>query len=216
MKQKMRFIFYLFVLFSIFPAQAGSYEDFFRAVIADNPRSIERLVARGFDPNSVDPDGQPGLVRALHAEAFGVAMALARMPATDVDLANPAGETPLMMAAIKNQLPLAQLLLERGAQVNRPGWTPLHYAAAGNAMPVLELLLARGALVDARAPNGRTPLMMAALFGEEALVERLIAAGADLRAVDRFDRSAADLATAGDREWLGQKLAARAAKQAPR
>ena len=210
----MRFIAYIIVLFGIFSAHAGSYEDFFRAVINDNPRGIEHLVARGFDPNSVDPDGQPGLVRALHAEAFGAAMALARLPATDVERANPLGETPLMMAAIKNQPALARLLLERGAQVNRPGWTPLHYAAAGNAMPVLELLLARGALVDARAPNGRTPLMMAALFGEEAMVERLVAAGADLRAVDRFDRSAADLAAAGDREWLAEKLAARAAKQA--
>lgn len=212
----MRFIVYLVALIGFSSVHAGSYEDFFRAVIADNPRQIERLVERGFDPNAHDPDGQPALIRALRAESYQAAMALARMPGTEVERANPAGETPLMMAALKDQPELARLLIQRGARIDRPGWTPLHYAAAGNSLAVLELLLKHGAPLDARAPNGRTPLMMAALYASETVVDRLLAAGADPHALDLGNRSAADLATFGDREWLGAKLAAHASRTAPR
>lgn len=212
----MRILFYLIVAIGFSSANAGSYEDFFRAVIADNPRQIVRLVERGFDPNARDPDGQPALIRALRAESYEAAMALARLPGTDVEVANASGETPLMMAALKDQPALARLLIERGARIEKPGWTPLHYAAAGNSLAVLELLLARGAPLDTPAPNGRTPLMMAALYAGETLVDRLLDAGADPKLLDLGNRSAADLATFGDREWLGAKIAARAARTMPR
>lgn len=212
----MRFLLYIIVIIGFSSAHAGSYDEFFRAVIADNPQPIVRLVGRGFDPNARDPDGQPALIRALRAESYEAAMALARLPGTDVELANPSGETPLMMAALKDQAELAKLLIDRGARIERPGWTPLHYAAAGNSLPVLELLLAHGAPLDAQAPNGRTPLMMAALYASEDVVDRLLKAGADPRLLDQGNRSAADLAAFGDRAWLGAKIAAHASRTTPR
>ena len=47
-------------------------------------------------------------------------------------------------------------------------------------MPVIEALLEAHAYIDAASPNGSTPLMMAAMYGNPASVQTLIDAGADL------------------------------------
>ena len=54
---------------------------------------------------------------------------LLAQPGIDVNLLNNAGESPLMMAALKGDMNAAQMLLERGAKVNQPGWSALHYAS---------------------------------------------------------------------------------------
>lgn len=205
----MRYVIYLTAVIGFSSANAGSYEDFFRAVHGNDAAAVEALVARGFDPNAPDPQGQPALMRALDAEAHDAALALARLPGTNVNVQNVAGETPLMKAAMKDDIAVCEALIARGAQVNRPGWTPLHYAAAGSSLAALRLLLAEGAVVDARAPNGRTPLMMAAQYADESLVETLLAAGADLRAREKDGATAADLAGVAGREWLALRLAER-------
>lgn len=193
-------------------AQAGSYDDFFRAIVRDDPPALTALIVRGFDPNSVDENGQPGLARALMADSFRAALVLAQLPHTNVALRNRAGETGLMLAALKDQAAICRVLLDRGAPADSEGWTPLHYAAAGNSLDALKLLLGRGARVDARAPNGRTPLMMAALHASEAVGEALLAAGADPAARDRADLGPADLARQAGRDSYAVRLEAVAAR----
>ena len=210
--KNLRFIVYLVLAFGFSGSHAGSYDSFFRAVVGDDPSTLEALVARGFDPNSVDPNGQPGLIRALQAESYLSAMALARMPSTRVDIRNPAGETPLMLAALKGEMDVLHVLLARGAAVNPPGWTPLHYAASGDSLPAVQELLASGAEADARAPiHRRTPLMMAAMHAGEDVINALLKAGADPGAQDQHGETAADLAARGGRDWLAERLARRAA-----
>ena len=204
----MKKLLYLLIALSFSSANAGSYDDFFRAIVSDDSAAIRKLVALGFDPNSPDPKGQPAISRALFAESAGAALTLARLPGTDPNARNTAGETPLMVAALKGQPEVASALIERGAVIDPPGWTPLHYAAAGNSQPVLELLLKQGAVVDARAPNGRTPLMMAVLHASEDLIDALLAAGANPQARERNELTAADLAQRAGRERLALRLAA--------
>src|SRR3990167_2042194 len=122
---------YTIVATAFFSANAGSYEDFFEAVAVDDATTIAGLTRRGFDPNSRDPKGQTGLFLALRDGAFQAAEVLLKNPATDVNTLNEAGESALMMAALKGRTEWAQRLLERGAQVNKNGWSPLHYAATG-------------------------------------------------------------------------------------
>lgn len=208
----MRILFYLVLAACISTANAGSYNDFFRAVVSNDSATISQLVARGFDPNARDPDGQPAIMRALHAEATDAALTLARQPGLDVNVRNPVGETPLMIAAIKGQSEVCQILLSRGAAVNQPGWTPLHYAASTDALPVLRMLLDTGAAVDARAPNGRTSLMQAAVYGSEEVVDALLAAGADAGLRDRKDISADELARAAGRDRLAERLRLRSGR----
>lgn len=202
----MKKLVYTIVLIGFSCAFAGSYDDFFRAVVSNDTRRIERLVERGFDPNARDPNGHPALIRALRADSSHSALTLARLPGLDLEAMNRAGETALMMAALKGDLAVCEVLIKRGAAIDRDGWTPLHYAASGNSLPALQMLLANGARVDARAPNGRTPLMLAASYAGEPVIDALLAAGADPTARDASGVGAAQLAEGSGRDWLARKL----------
>lgn len=188
---------------------AGAYEDYFKAVELDDSRTVSRLLARGFDPNTPDPNGQVGLFLALRGGSTEVAQVLLAHPELRPDARNPHDETPLMMAALKGVVPAMQALISRGAQVDKPGWTPLHYAASGSSLPALRLLLDRGATVDARSPNGSTPLMLAAQYGSEEAVELLLARGADPAARNQRELGPADFARNAGRESLVRRLEAR-------
>ncbi len=192
------------------PARAGSFEDFFHAVAVDDARTASALLARGFDPNAVDEKGQPALFLALRDESAGVVALLVRHPDLRPDSANALGETPLMMAALRGRREWAEALLARGARVDREGWTPLHYAASGPGASVVALLLERGAVVDARSPNGSTPLMMAARYGTEEAVDLLLARGADPRLRNQRDLDAAAFARGAGRDALARRLEAAA------
>jgi ankyrin repeat protein len=159
------------------------------------------------DPNTRDEHGQPALTLALRGEAFPVAEALLASPQLDVNATNAAGETPLMMAALKGQTAWIARLLERGARLQQPGWSPVLYAASGPEPKALALLLDKGAPVNARSPNGSTPLMMAARYGSEQSVDLLLARGADPSALNDRQLSAADFARQGGREALAERLA---------
>lgn len=188
------------------PVHAGVYEDFFRAVELDDARTVSRLLQRGFDPNTLDPQGQVGLFLALRGGSEQVVQVLLAHPDLKVDAANTSEETPLMMAALRGALEPARRLLERGARVERPGWTPLHYAASGPDLAMVRLLLDRGAPIDARSPNGTTPLMMAARYGTEEAAALLLERGADASLRNQLDLGAGDFARAVGREALARRL----------
>ncbi len=197
---------YLVAATGISAAHAGSYEDFFSAVIRDDPGTIQALVSRGFDPDSLDPKGRPALVIAVQAGSQRVVEALLDMPSVDVNQVNTSGENALMMAALKGRLDWCKRLLELGAEVNKNGWTPLHYAATGPEPTIVQLLIDKGADLESESPNGSTPLMMAAGYGVEANVDVLLGRGADPRRLNDLKLSAADFARRAQREALGQRL----------
>src|SRR5690606_28141866 len=112
-------------------AHAGAYEDFFRAIDLDNAHEVASLLRRGFDPNARSPKREPALVLALHGDAHKVVAVLLQARGLQVNARNDKGETPLMMAALRGNLPAARALIARDADVNQEGWAPLHYAASG-------------------------------------------------------------------------------------
>ena len=167
--------------------------------MVDDGRSVQALLQRGFDPNTVNPEGVPALMLALRLPAPKVADLLAGWPQTKVDVRNAQDESPLMLAALRGQLDLVKKLVERDADVNKTGWTPLHYAATGGHVPVIEFLLEHSAYIDAESPNGTTPLMMAAMYGSPEAVKHLIQAGADLQVRNGANMTALDFAQRGNR-----------------
>ena len=191
----------VFIGFFLFNSslRAGSYEDFFKAIQFDNVQAVQALLQRGFDPNTVNPEGVPALMLAVREPSLKVAEFLASWPQTRTEVRNASDESPLMLAALKGFLPLVKKLVANDADVNKPGWTPLHYAATGGHVPVVQFLLDESAYIDAESPNGTTPLMMAAMYGSPEAVKVLIQAGADLTLKNQQGLSALDFAIRAQR-----------------
>lgn len=208
-------IYFVFLLIASGGAWGNSYQDYFQAIkINDAPRLAE-LLGRGFDPNTLSPEAQHGLYLALREGALGVADLLIRHPQTQHDHRNAANESPLMMAALKGHAPQVLALIRGRGEVNKPGWAPLHYAASypGPAgAEVVRLLLEHHAFINAESPNGSTPLMMAAQYGSEAVVDLLLQEGAEPHARNQLGLGPADFALRAGRQALAQSLSQRAAE----
>lgn len=208
------------LLFNLNLSLAGAYDDFFRAIVGDDARSVQALLQRGFDPNTVNPEGIPALMLALRVPAPMVAEVLVGWPQTKVEVRNAQDESPLMLASLRGQLDLVKKLVERDADVNKTGWTPLHYAATGGHVPVIAFLLEHSAYIDAESPNGTTPLMMAAMYGSPEAVKHLIQAGADLQVQNGANMTALDFAQRASRpnniELLQEGLRRAAEREARR
>lgn len=121
------------------------------------------------------------------------------------------GFTALHLAAFFGHADAARLLLDAGADpaavaANPMAVQPLHSAVAGRHGDVAEMLLERGAPAGARQHGGFTPLHAAAQHGDDRLVDRLLAAGADPSAATDDGRTAADVAEAAGHPGVAARL----------
>ncbi|WP_366519051.1 ankyrin repeat domain-containing protein, partial [Rhodoferax sp. OV413] len=183
----------LLLVFAL-PGQAGSYEDFFTAIEKDDVAVLQQLLARGFDPNTINPKGVPALMVAIRVPAPKSVQLLLRQRGIKVEARNPQDESALMLAAFVGNLELCRQLIGLDADVNKPGWAPLHYAATNSHTAVMQFLLDNFAYIDAASPNATTPLMMAAMYGNASGVKLLLEAGADPTLKNDKDLSATDFA----------------------
>lgn len=186
--------------------RAAPVDDFFIAVRNDDAGRVIALMNQGVDVNSRDKSGQPALNVAMREHSPKVAEILVNAPGIDVNALNAVGESSLMLAAIKGDVPDAMLLLDHGADVNKAGWSPLHYAATGPSTRLVGMLLDRGAKIDALSPNGTTPLLMAAHYGPEDSVYLLVARGADLNHKNEQNLGVIDFARLSSRAPLVTSL----------
>lgn len=198
-------------------ATPDEISDFFRAVQLDDARGVQALLGKGVSPNQVNPHGgEPALVVAAREGSMKVLETLLAYPGTEVDAQALNGNTALMMAAYKRNLPAVQALLVKGAAVNRTGWTPLHYAAASGDDEITLLLLQRGAKVDAVSPlksGAYTPLMMAAREGHDLTAKLLIDHGADPRRKNSEGLTAVELAERAGRNTVAASIAQHIARR---
>lgn len=209
-------IVYLVVLIGFSAAHAGSFEDFFTAIKRDNAGSIQALLQRGFDGNTVDEQGRSGLYLALKGESYKAANVLLDWPKIKVETRTDKDESPLMIAALAGDLELCQKLIAKGADVNKTGWTPLHYAATHGHLEVIRLLLDNFAYIDAASPNGTTPLMMAAQYGTTAATKLLLDEGADVTLKNQRNLTALDFAQRASRPDAVEAITAAARAQRPK
>lgn len=216
MRKYFKYALHLIVLIEFSCANAGSYDDYFFAIQRDNAVIVNALLLRGFDPNTVDPRGQHGLILALRAPALKVLDVLLEQPAINVEVRTPEDESPLMLAALKGFADVCQKLIARDADVNKPGWTPLHYAATGGHLEIMQMLLDKHAYIDAASPNGSTPLMMAAMYGTSSAVQLLLDAGADSTLKNDIGLTALDFALKTQRTDSAKLIAAHIRDQQPR
>jgi ankyrin repeat protein len=208
MRIHLKFLVYLVLVFAFSFASAGSYDDWFVAIKRDEPGTLQKLLQRGFDPNTVDASGTAGLFIAMKEQSYQAAAVLIDWPKTNVEWRSPKDESPLMLAALKGKLDLVRKLVARGADVNKTGWTPLHYAATGGQVAVIQLLLDENAYIDAESPNKTTPLMMAAYYGSIQAVKALLDAGADPTLRNELGLSAVEFAQRANRPDAAELVAA--------
>ncbi|OAB82242.1 ankryin [Wolbachia endosymbiont of Laodelphax striatellus] len=110
-------------------------------------------------------------------------------------------ETPLHIAVRYVHKEVAELLLNKGANVNaveRRKWTPLHTAVKSGKVEVAELLLDRGANVNAVDNLDMTPLHFALKYNREELVRLLLDRGANVNAVDKKGRTPLSIVASDD------------------
>lgn len=162
-----------------FVAPALTVEDFALAVRNDRDDEVKAMLARGMDPETVGPDGNPVLVTAAREGSARVVDVLLAAGAK-VDQANAYGDTAFKLAALHGRIEIAKKLRARKAAIDPPGWTPLIYAATGGHDEMVRYLLAEGANIDAVSPNGTTALMMAVREEKFSTAVLLIARGADV------------------------------------
>lgn len=104
--------------------------------------------------------------------------------ATDAPSTTAAGDTPLHLAALRDDADAVESLLAAGADpnaLNRHGATPLHYGISSER--IVAALLARGAKPDVVSAVGMTPLLGVVSRGDSfPVARRLIEAGANIDA----------------------------------
>jgi ankyrin repeat protein len=104
----------------------------------------------------------------------------------DVNVPQGDGATALHWAAFQDDVEMAQLLLQAGANVKaatREGAiTPLFMACTNGSAAMVERLLKAGADANSTKSNGTTALMIAAASGSADAVKVLLDHGADLKA----------------------------------
>lgn len=106
----------------------------------------------------------------------------------DVNAQDSAGNTALHLAVKGNQVKIAKMLLEHGADVNVTCfptreidcWTPLDLAIIGNNLELIELLLTNELDIDCRSKVRYPPLVIASLYGSDTAMEMILRRGADV------------------------------------
>ncbi len=190
-------------------ARADPRIELLEAVKVDDGSVVAALLRRGVSPNTRERDYGAAPVMAAQLRSYAALRALAASPRVDLQAVNPKGETALMLVAHAGELELVRLLVERGAEPNRPGWTALHYAASAGHAPIVRYLIEQNAYIDAQSPNRTTPLMMAARHKQIDAMRLLLELGADPSAVNEAGLRAADyLERAGEPEqakWLRER-----------
>ena len=108
------------------------------------------------------------------------------------NIKDPAGSTPLHIAAVNGSLAMVELLLSKGADMNAVNTqlnTPLLEAIRSKKEDVSRLLIEKGADIHKKNVTQKTPLHFAALYDQKTTGELLVAAGAVVDSRDDFQRT---------------------------
>lgn len=102
----------------------------------------------------------------------------------DINQSNSRDETPIMYAASRNMVPVVEMLLEAGVNINgvKSGKHPLFSALNWGAKDAIRCLLDHGADVNYKDKYGFTPLHAAIFWGNTEIAAMLLDAGANMNA----------------------------------
>jgi ankyrin repeat protein len=163
---------------------------------------MEALLAAGADINAKVESGATALVVAAEKGHLSTVQALLRRKGEieDIDARGASDGTALHGAANSGHAEILEALLAAGADINAKsatGATALSLAATGGHLSCVEALLRREDMIEdinERVANGGTALHWASANGQGDVIDTLLAAGADINAMDSDDNTVLHLA----------------------
>ena len=174
------------------PAEAETAQDrLWAAINTQDATSLRIAIDQGADPNLANSEGRVPLYRALVLQNQLVTDTLLGMGANAN--ANDHRGDPLIITAMSvGSGPATMALIKAGANPNArdtTGKSVLSYAVYLKRPEIMAALIAKGADVNAPSEAGdggnpAPPLFMAIKAGDLAVVQQLIAAGANVDALD--------------------------------
>ena len=182
------------------------------ASAAGHREVVQQLLWARCDSELRDASGNTALSRA--AEAGQVEAARTLLLRANVDAENLAGQTPLLIAAMRGLFTMMCLLLRNGADkdfADVDGLTPLMASSSRGDLRGVTYLLEACAQVNKMTSKGRTALYMAAEAGHFEALRCLLAARAEPDVRDKHGCTALFLAAQiGRSDVVGALLEARA------
>jgi ankyrin repeat protein len=200
---------------ALYAAEPGLSEALIQAVRSGNEAKAEQLLAAGAPADSRDRSGWT----PLHWSCFLGHVRIADLllgRAADANARSAAGTTPLMEAAREGRGDIVDLLLKR-REIIRAGISTsladVMAEARGTPVEVVKPQRGKVILLDARDTHGNTALILAAAQGRVRVVEILLAAGADVRTMNRAGKTAQSVAEERKHERIAEMIAEAARKK---
>lgn len=161
----------------------GTELDIFEASALGKTARVQELLGKDSSlANRIAPDGfHPLGLAAFFSHHDTVELLLNAGANVNVPAQNNLRVTALHSAAAAGRFDIAQLLIDRGADVNashQDQYTALHAAAATGQVELAKLLLDRGADINARTAAGKTALAYAVEAGQANVAKLLESRGA--------------------------------------
>lgn len=133
--------------------------------------------------NSKNPTGGRPIMYAVGKEFTDLVESLINNYKVEVNVFTNEGIAPVMLAGLKGNLQIMQMLIDAGADVNctdGKGQSPLFYAIQGQNTQVVALLLKQGADVHITNDQKETALLQATKYNNLDIVKLLVENGADV------------------------------------
>ena len=166
-------------------------EIFIKALKDGDPKTIETLLAAGFNPNLPLHGYTPLWFAMQHVRTDAVELLLAGHADPNALLisgnTSRFNSTPLQLAVELDKLEFASRLIAAGAHIDAKGTTgraPLHYAVREGRLEMIHLLIEKGADPNVRDAEGASPLDEAVWRGSLDSAAILLAHGARLNEPD--------------------------------
>lgn len=185
-------------------AQTGITALMIAARYRGNSETIRLLLAKGAQPNADakvrnDASALVFSVMAGDVKTAEMLVAAGAKVQAPMKLLGQFMNTPLLIATGFDDAAMAEFLISKGADPNEgdtENMTPLIWAVLANHAETAQVLIAHGAKVNHVDNLGMTPLLYAASidFGDTAVLEKLLAAGADVKFKNKQGQTAFDLA----------------------